>query len=210
MKLTCQSVYFSYSGKQWIFQDYNREFAPGITILKGYSGCGKTTLLKILAGYLKPRKGKVLTPSGRGIGSTVYRRKEVSYMFQGINLLPLATVERNLQLCAEMAMLPGKEWRPRANDLIERLGLQELRNKKAGSLSGGQAQRAALARTLMKDSDVLLLDEPRYWLDDGYTEIIKKLIREYPSDKICILSTHDSRLFDLTDEIIDFNLPVSL
>ncbi len=131
-------------------------------------------------------------------------------MFQGINLLPLATVERNLQLCAEMAMLPGKEWRPRANDLIERLGLQELRNKKAGSLSGGQAQRAALARTLMKDSDVLLLDEPTSGLDDGNTEIIKKLIREYPSDKICILSTHDSRLFDLTDEIIDFNLPVSL
>ncbi len=210
MKLTCQSVYFSYSGKQWIFEDYTREFASGITILKGYSGCGKTTLLKILAGYLKPQHGKVLTPSGRSITSTPYRRKEVSYMFQGINLLPLATVERNLQLCAEMAMLPHKEWRPRADDLIERLGLQELRHKKAGSLSGGQAQRAALARTMMKDSDVLLLDEPTSGLDDGNTEIIKKLIREYPSDKICILSTHDSRLFDLTDEILDFNLPVSL
>ena len=128
----------------------------------------------------------------------------------GINLLPLATVERNLQLCAEMAMLPKKQWTQRVDDLVERLGLESLRHKKAGSLSGGQAQRAALARTLMKDSDILLLDEPTSGLDDSNTEIIKKLIREYPSDKICILSTHDSRLFDLTHEIIDFNQPVSL
>ena len=62
----------------------------------------------------------------------------------------------------------------------------------------------------MKDSDILLLDEPTSGLDDSNTEIIKKLIREYPSSKICILSTHDSRLFDLTHEIIDFNQPVSL
>ena len=59
-------------------------------------------------------------------------------------------------------------------------------------------------------TDVLLLDEPTSGLDDGNTEIIKNLIREYPADKICILSTHDSRLFDLTHEIIDFNLSVSL
>ena len=149
MKLLCESVCFSYSGKQWIFENYNRVFTSGITILKGYSGCGKTTLLKILAG------------------------KEVSYMFQGLNLLPLATVERNLQLCAEMAMLPKKQWTRRADDLIARLGLESLRHKKAGSLSGGQAQRAALARTMMKDSDVLLLDEPTSGLDDGNTEIIK-------------------------------------
>ena len=85
-------------------------------------------------------------------------------MFQGINLLPLATVERNLQLCAEMAMLPKKQWTQRVDDLVERLGLESLRHKKAGSLSGGQAQRAALARTLMKESDILLLDEARQYV----------------------------------------------
>ena len=210
MKLECESVWFSYSNKQWIFENYNRVFSSGITILKGYSGCGKTTLLKILAGYLRPQRGRVLTPRRGSLTDALYRRKEVSYMFQGINLLPLATVERNMQLCAEMAMLPRKQWKRRADDLVERLGLESLRHKKAGSLSGGQAQRAALARTLMKDSDILLLDEPTSGLDDGNTEIIKKLIREYPADKICILSTHDSRLFDLTHEIIDFNQPVSL
>ena len=59
MKLLCESVCFSYSGKQWIFENYNRVFTSGITILKGYSGCGKTTLLKILAGYLRDRKSVV-------------------------------------------------------------------------------------------------------------------------------------------------------
>ena len=116
MKLLCESVCFSYSGKQWIFEDYNRVFTSGITILKGYSGCGKTTLLKILAGYLSPQRGRVITPRRKVQADSLYRRKEVSYMFQGLNLLPLATVERNLQLCAEMAMLPKKQTTPRADD----------------------------------------------------------------------------------------------
>ena len=210
MKLACESVYFSYSGKQWIFENYSRLFSSGITILKGYSGCGKTTLLKLLAGYLKPQRGKVLAPGRRSLTDALYRRKEVSYMFQGINLLPLATVERNLQLCAEMAMLPKKQWTQRVDDLVERLGLESLRHKKAGSLSKFGGSSLADAGQFRKVKDILLLDEPTSGLDDSNTEIIKKLIREYPSDKICILSTHDSRLFDLTHEIIDFNQPVSL
>lgn len=68
MKLLCESVCFSYSGKQWIFENYNRVFTSGITILKGYSGCGKTTLLKILAGYLSPQRGRVITPPPEGSG----------------------------------------------------------------------------------------------------------------------------------------------
>ena len=76
MKLLCESVCFSYSGKQWIFENYNRVFTSGITILKGYSGCGKTTLLKILAGYLSPQRGRVITPAVRfrRIPSTDARR----------------------------------------------------------------------------------------------------------------------------------------
>ena len=110
--------------------------AGRITVILGQSGCGKTTLLKILAGYLSPQRGRVITPRRKVQADSLYRRKEVSYMFQGLNLLPLATVERNLQLCAEMAMLPKKQWTRRADDLIARLGLESLRHKKAGSLSG--------------------------------------------------------------------------
>ncbi len=210
MSLTCQNICFGYNPKQLIFDQYSKEFKPGITVLKGYSGCGKTTLLKILAGYLKINKGKILTPNNRKVTSTLYRKRDVSYMFQGINLLPLATVERNLRLCAEMAMLPSKEWKRRSEELIYLLGLETFKNKKAGTLSGGQAQRAALARTLMKNSPILLLDEPTSGLDDTNTSIIKNLIATQTSDKICIVSTHDSRLFNIADEIIDFNHFVSL
>ncbi|MEG2810311.1 MAG: ATP-binding cassette domain-containing protein [Akkermansia sp.] len=210
MNLVCRDVTFGYHKGQEIFAHYNYEFTPGISILKGYSGCGKTTLLKMLAGYLKIRSGEIMTPSGVPVTSQRFRRKCVSYMFQGINLLPLATVERNLQLCAEMAMLSRSEWRPRADKLISELGLNDLRHKKANNLSGGQAQRAALARTLMKDSDILLLDEPTSGLDDMNTHIIKSLILSEASQKICIVSTHDARLFDMTHEIIDFDKPVSL
>lgn len=210
MKLVCEAVCFGYTKGSLIFDNYSRTFRSGITILKGYSGCGKTTLLKILAGYLRIRSGHIVTPHGIPLANTKYRRKEVSYMFQGINLLPLASVERNLQLCAEMAMLPKREWKERAALLIEQLGLDSLRHKKAGTLSGGQAQRAALARTLMKDSSILLLDEPTSGLDDTNTGIIKDLIATQTADKICIVSTHDARLLDIAHEIIDFNAPVSL
>ena len=130
-------------------------------------------------------------------------------MFQGINLLPLMSVERNLRLAAEMAVLPGKQWKPKAEELIRDLGLSELRKRRADKLSGGQAQRAALARTLMKDSPTVLLDEPTSGLDDNNTNIIKNLVQKDAAKRICIISTHDSRLLELADEIIDFDTPVS-
>ena len=130
-------------------------------------------------------------------------------MFQGINLLPLMSVERNLRLAAEMAVLPGKQWKPRAEALLTDLGLQELRHRRADKLSGGQAQRAALARTLMKNAPTVLLDEPTSGLDDTNTNIIKQLVLKDASQRICIISTHDSRLLELADEIIDFDSPVS-
>ncbi len=209
MELVCQHVSFSYHRNAPVITDFSHVFRPGITILKGYSGSGKTTLLKLLAGYLKATQGSILTPTGRKVTSRNYHRRDVAYMFQGINLLPLMSVERNLRLAAEMAVLPSAEWKPRVEQLLTDLGLQELRHRRADKLSGGQAQRAALARTLMKDAPTVLLDEPTSGLDDANTSIIKKLISQNATRHICIISTHDSRLLELADEIIDFDSPVS-
>ncbi len=209
MKLDCQNITFSYLRNTPILKDFSYEFKPGITILKGFSGSGKTTLLKIVAGYLRPQAGRIISPAGDKVGSRRYLRQTVSYMFQGINLLPLLSVERNLRLSAEMAMLPSKEWKPRAEALLKDLGLAELRNRRADRLSGGQAQRAALARTLMKDSPIILLDEPTSGLDQGNTDIIRQRILQEADSKIWLISTHDNRLFDLAHEIIDFDNPVS-
>lgn len=209
MNLVCDSITFGYGKGAPVFDSYSHDFPVGITVLKGYSGCGKTTLLKILAGYLRIQKGTIHTPTRHSVTSHAYRSRHVSYMFQGVNLLPLATMDRNLRLCAEMAMMPRSRWKERSQWLVEQLGLSEFRHKKANSLSGGQAQRAALARTLMKNSDILLLDEPTSGLDDTNTAVIKKIILQEAGSKICIVSTHDARLFEIADEIIDFDKPVS-
>ena len=209
MNLICEHLAYAYTADTVVFSDFSHEFRRGITVLKGYSGSGKTTLLKLLAGYLHAQRGRLSTPTGVKVTSRTYRRRDVAYMFQGINLLPLMSVERNLRLAAEMAMLPGREWKPRCEQLIHDLGLTELRRRRADKLSGGQAQRAALARTLMKGAPTILLDEPTSGLDDANTDIIKKLVLQDAADRICIISTHDGRLLDLADEIIDFdsNLP---
>ncbi len=209
MKLVCESVTFGYTRREKVLDCFTHAFLPGITVLKGYSGSGKTTLLKLLAGYLKADRGKIVTPSGVKVTSRRYHRREVAYMFQGINLLPLVSVERNLRLAAEMAVLPGKLWKPLCEELLTDLGLQELRHRRADMLSGGQAQRAALARTLMKNSPIVLLDEPTSGLDDDNTSIIKKLVLKDARNRICIICTHDARLLDLADDLIDFDHPVS-
>ena len=208
MNLVCQDVCFSYTRGVEVISHFSHEFKPGITILKGYSGSGKTTLLKLLAGYLTVNSGRITTPDGFKVTSRRNRRMGVAYMFQGINLLPLMSVERNLRLAAEMATLPAKQWKPRCEALLTDLGLQELRRRRADKLSGGQAQRAALARTLMKDAPVVLLDEPTSGLDDANTDIIRKLVLQDAAKRICIISTHDSRLLDIADEIIDFDSSV--
>ena len=209
MELICDNISFAYNRDVKVFDGFSHTFKPGITVLKGYSGSGKTTLLKLLAGYLKVSSGRIITPTGVRVTSRRYHQRDVAYMFQGINLLPLMSVERNLHLAAEMAMLPRKQWKPRCEALIRDLGLQDLRHRRADKLYGGQAQRAALARTLMKDASTILLDEPTSGLDDGNTSIIKKLVTQDASRCICIISTHDSRLFELADDLIDFDHPVS-
>ena len=209
MELVCDNISFAYNRDVKGFDGFSHTFKPGITVLKGYSGSGKTTLLKLLAGYLKVTSGRIITPTGVRITSRRYHQRDVAYMFQGINLLPLMSVERNLHLAAEMAMLPRRQWQPRCEALIRDLGLQELRHRRADKLSGGQAQRAALARTLMKDAPAILLDEPTSGLDDGNTSIIKKLVTQDAARRICIISTHDSRLLELADDLIDFDHPVS-
>ena len=205
MELVCDSISFAYNRGVQVFSGFSHVFKPGITVLKGYSGSGKTTLLKLLAGYLQVSGGRIITPTGLKVTSRRYHRRDVAYMFQGINLLPLMSVERNLHLAAEMAMLPRKEWQPRCEALLHDLGLQELRHRRADKLSGGQAQRAALARTLMKNAPTILLDEPTSGLDDGNTDIIKKLVTQDAARRICIISTHDQRLLELADDRIDFD-----
>ena len=204
--IECSDLSFRY-GKEFVFDSFSHSFSSGISLVKGYSGCGKSTLLKLIAGYLHQQKGCIKVPAPWHKPSKKFQREGLGFVFQQLNLLPLANLVGNLNLVASLAGISRRQTKERSDLLFEKLGLTELRKKKPGSLSGGQQQRAAIARALVKKPKVLLLDEPTSGLDDDNTKVIKQLLETpLPKNCICILSSHDHRLEEIADEIIDFNL----
>jgi NitT/TauT family transport system ATP-binding protein len=127
----------------------------------GPSGCGKTTLLRILGGLLQPTRGQV-TLKGDVLAGP---RSEIGYVFQHANLMPWRTVLRNVALPLELQRLPAAEIDRRARAVLALVGLQGFEHSYPRQLSGGMAQRAALARTLVHEPELLLLDEPFGALD---------------------------------------------
>lgn len=205
-EIRCQDISFGYR-KELVFDSFTHSFGVGITLVKGYSGCGKSTLLKLIAGYLTPQKGKVLLPEPWFNPCKRFQREGLGFVFQQLNLLPLASLESNLSIVSSVAGIPAQVSMERMSDLFGRLGLMELRKRKPSALSGGQQQRAAVARALIKCPQVLLLDEPTSGLDEVNTKIIKDLlVTSLPRHCICIVSSHDHRVEEIADEIIDFNI----
>ena len=205
--LSCENLFFRYSRKtDWIINDFSHTFAPGITLIKGSSGCGKSTLLRILAGYLSASSGKLQTPSGVSPSDRDFQRKELGFVFQQLNLLPLATVARNLEMAGSLAGLPNDETIERTQRWLALLGLRQFADRRPAFLSGGQQQRAAIARALIKEPAVLLLDEPTSGLDDLNTQVISNTLRQFVTGpRVCVICTHDHRLEFIAHEVLDFN-----
>jgi ABC-type lipoprotein export system ATPase subunit len=205
--LACRDVWFRYSRKaSWVLKEFSRSFEPGITLIKGASGCGKSTLLRLLAGFLPPEEGQITTPLGTSPMEPLFQRRELGFVFQQLNLLPLATVARNLELAGSLAGISTSELGMQASSWLARLGLAEYANRRPSSLSGGQQQRAAIARALIKSPRVLLLDEPTSGLDDLNTAVIARALQEYVTgERVCVICSHDSRLFSAAHEVVDFN-----
>jgi ABC-type lipoprotein export system ATPase subunit len=208
MRVELKSVNYRYPGsKALVFDALDLALKPGVTLAKGFSGCGKSTLLRLIAGLIKPGGGTVSTDSLHRVGSSSFLRYEVGFVFQQLNLLPLASVERNIGLAVEMAGLDASD----VEYWIDLLGLSKYAKAKPSRLSGGQQQRASIARALAKRPPILLLDEPTSGLDDLNTMVISKAIRSaLAPDSVCLIATHDKRLDPIADEILDFNtfLPV--
>jgi NitT/TauT family transport system ATP-binding protein len=127
----------------------------------GPSGCGKTTLLRILGGLLQPTRGRVMLKGEPLTGP----RSEIGYVFQHANLMPWRTVLRNVALPLELQGRPAAEIQSRAQAVLRLVGLEGFEQSYPRQLSGGMAQRAALARTLVHAPELLLLDEPFGALD---------------------------------------------
>jgi NitT/TauT family transport system ATP-binding protein len=132
-----------------------------LVTLVGRSGCGKSTLLRIVAGLLGPTAGTV-TIDGAPVTKP---RRDVSVMFQRPALLPWRNVLDNVLLPVEIHRLDRREYRRRALDLLELVGLESFAHRSTWELSGGMQQRVALCRALVSDPRILLMDEPFAALD---------------------------------------------
>jgi len=206
MRIEFDKVSFAYTKGAPVLENCSLQFSPGITLLKGYSGCGKSTALKLIAGYLQPDRGRVSVPPSDESPGGEFAKRHLGFVFQDVNLLPDATVRRNIELsCALGGSVDTSLRRKRGAECLEKLGLSDLQERKAKTLSGGQKQRAALARAILRDPLVLCLDEPTSGLDDENTRILKSALRDFSADgKIIVIASHDSRLDTMADQLIDF------
>jgi molybdate transport system ATP-binding protein len=188
--------------------EVNVHAAPGFTILFGASGAGKTTLLDCVAGLAKPDSGQIIVggrvwfDGAKGMDLPVAKR-HVGYVFQDLALFPHLTVEQNVEY--GLAHLPTKERRGRSAAILQAFRIAPLAKRSAREISGGESQRAALARTLVTDPAVLLLDEPLAALDaPTKAKIIDDLRQWNRAHRIPILYVTHSReeVFALGERVI--------
>lgn len=170
----------------------------------GPSGCGKSTLLRLVAGLDRPTSGAVFLDDSRVNGP----RRDIGLVFQSAVLLPWRTVLKNVLVPAEVLKLPRKRSTDRAMELLALVGLQGFENRYPNELSGGMRQRAAIARSLMHDPPILLMDEPFGALDALTRESMNfELLNIWQaSGKTIILVTHsiDEALL-LSDRVLVFS-----
>lgn len=158
----------------------------------GPSGCGKTTLLRMIAGLESPDSGRIAV-NGREITHLAPERRGVSIVFQNYALFPHMTVAENVAYGLKWIKLAREEQRRRVHELLETMGLVDLRLRRPDQLSAGQQQRVALARALAPRPQTLLLDEPLSALDAALRERLRLEIRRVQKEYgiTTLLVTHD-------------------
>ena len=160
--------------------------------LLGESGCGKTTLLKCIAGLLEQESGDIRI-QGTSVTDQLPEKRGTVIVFQDLRLFPHMTVEKNISFPMELKKVPKKEQKERGGELLGAVQLAGFEKRKMKEMSGGQMQRVALARALAANPRVLLLDEPFSGLDEGLRTEMARLVRKLHEEwKITtILVTHD-------------------
>ena len=186
------------------------KFAEGeFTAVVGPSGSGKTTFLNCVGGLDSPTSGNVII-SNKNItklsgGDIIkYRLKNIGFVFQAYNLIPVLSAKENIEMIMLLQGIDEKSRSNRTDELLNQVGLYEMRNRRPAQLSGGQQQRVAVARALASKPKFILADEPTANLDTSSTsnllDIMNKLNK---NEKITfIFSTHDQRVIDRARRVI--------
>ena len=177
--------------------------------LTGPSGSGKSTILNLAGLIDTPDAGEIIV-EGRSVAGldetqrTLLRRDALGYVFQNFNLVPVMTVEENVDYPLFIAGVPAAERRERVRAQLEAVGLLEHAKHRPDALSGGQRQRVAVARALVKRPRLVIADEPTASLDSHTADQVLDLMRErcHAEGAAFVIATHDARLTTRCDRVI--------
>ncbi|CAH2213580.1 ABC transporter ATP-binding protein [Tepidibacter aestuarii] len=177
-------------GRKKANDDINITFENGVYGLLGPNGAGKTTLMKQITTLIEPSKGQILY-NGENVKDLDDKyRSLIGYLPQEFGFYKNFSAKRFLQYVAALKGLSGKNANKKIDELLNLVGLYEVRNKAVGKFSGGMKRRVGIAQALLNDPKILVLDEPTAGLDPQERARFRNLISQISKDKIIILSTH--------------------
>ena len=175
----------------------------------GPSGCGKSTLLHLLGGLDIPDTGDVqleglsITRLNE-IDQTLLRRRRIGFVFQKVHLLPMLTAIENVMVPLRLDGVPLSEARPKAQQVLNSVGMAGKEKNRPGELSGGEAQRVAIARSLVMSPAIVLADEPTGALDSANGHRVIELFRQLviTSNQTLVIVTHDANVAAAADRVV--------
>jgi putative ABC transport system ATP-binding protein len=180
-----------------------------MTLLVGESGCGKTTLISVIAGLLDATNGELSVLGKdlrklRGTALVNFRGGNIGFVFQQYNLLPALTAAENTAVPLIIAGMKRHQAVACATRLLEMVGLSDKLNSLPSQLSGGQQQRVAIARALVHEPKLLVCDEPTAALDAASGKMVMEIVKRVAVQpgRAVIVVTHDNRVFDFGDRIV--------
>lgn len=181
MPLNAEQISKSY-GKEQVLRDLSLQLHPQETLsVLGRSGCGKTTLLKILGGIESPNSGQVLI-NGTNVQSLHPQERDVVYLYQEALLFPHLNIFENIAFGLRLRRFSEKEISEQTHRMIQRLGLEGMDEKMPHQLSGGQQQRVSFGRALITNPSVLLLDEPFGSLDADTRNSMQQFFKDIANE----------------------------
>lgn len=176
----------------------------------GPSGSGKTTLLNLIGGLDTPTAGKLFIDGQSihmmgGEALTDFRLKNIGFVFQSFNLIPVLTAGENIEFVMRLLAYPKKQCRERVRELLGAVGLEDRINSRPGKLSGGEQQRIAVARALASRPKFILADEPTANLDSHSADNLLAIMEELNQNEgvTFVFSTHDPRIMNRARRIVE-------
>ncbi len=186
-----------------VLKGINLDVSDGeFVVFVGPSGCGKSTLLRVIAGLEDSTSGRVVI-DGQDVSTTPPAKRGIAMVFQSYALYPHLTVRSNMGLGLKQIGTPAAEIDKRIEAASAMLSLKPYLERRPAELSGGQRQRVAIARALVRDSAVVVLDEPTTGLDAAARDRVLEALDALLADRTAIVISHDPAVLARADRVVD-------